>query len=423
MKMNLPYGTTLLQLILPDSYDLSIIEPVFTPALAEPGSSIRESLRHPIGSPALSELIKPDEHVGIIFSDLTRPTPNQLILPEILSEIDYVPKRNITLFNALGSHRQNTQDELRLMLGDEIVDNYRVVQNDAFDQSTQRFLGKTSFGHDIWINRDLIECDHMILTGFIEPHLFAGFSGGSKAIMPGMSGINTILGNHSARMIAHPNASWGVTQGNPIYQEIAEIGEQIKNCFLVNVTLNKDKEIIAVFSGRVKEAHACGCAFVKDRAMVPVGHLFDIVITTNSGYPLDLNLYQSVKGMSAAAKVVKPGGAIILAAECRDGLPDHGLYGSLLRASTTPADLLAGILASQEDQQDQWQAQIQAMIQLKADVYVYSGGLSDEQIRSVLLKPVRDIEALVGKLVEKYGRRAKICILPEGPQTIPYVEV
>jgi nickel-dependent lactate racemase len=422
MIIELPYGTSHLQLNLPERYNLSIIEPVFTPALRQPPGSILESLRHPVASPALSELIKPADRVGIIFSDLTRPTPNHLILPVILSEIAQVPKQNIILFDALGSHRKNTPGELRLMLGDEIIDNYQVVQNDAFEQSTQVNLGRTSFGHEIWINRDVLACDRIILTGFIEPHLFAGFSGGTKAIVPGMAGISTILGNHSARMIAHPNSTWGVTQGNPIFEEIAEIGEKIENCFLVNVTLNKEKEISAVFSGSVKEAHARGCAFVKDRAMVPVRHPFDIVITTNSGFPLDLNLYQSVKGMSAAAKIVKQGGAIILVSECRDGLPDHGLYGSLLRASRTPGELLARILASKQDLQDQWQAQIQAMIQLKAEVYVFSGGLSEDQIRSALLEPVSDIGALVGALVERFGREAEICILPEGPQTIPYIE-
>lgn len=308
------------------------------------------------------------------------------------------------------------------MLGDGVVDNYRIVQNDAFDRSTLIFLGMTSLGHEIWLNRELLECDFKILTGFIEPHFFAGFSGGAKAIMPGMAGSATTLGNHSAKMIANPNSTWGITEGNPIFEEINEIVSKIGDLFLLNVTLNKKREITGVFSGELREAHARGRDYVKKTAMVPVKYPFDIVITTNSGYPLDINLYQSVKGMSAAAKVVKHGGTIIIMTECRDGIPDHGLYGSLLRSHEEPRDLLESIMRSTEDRQDQWQAQIQATIQSKADVYVYSDGLTDDQIRSALLRPVRNIEDLVKDLVGQIGLQARICVLPEGPQTVPYVE-
>jgi nickel-dependent lactate racemase len=192
--------------------------------------------------------------------------------------------------------------------------------------------------------------------------------------------------------------------------------------FLVNITLNKEKEITGVFCGDLDEAHARGCAFARRTALAPVSEPFDIVLTTNSGYPLDINLYQSVKGMSAAAQVVRPGGAIIIAAECRDGVPEHGLYGQLLSAHRSPADVLEDIYASTVDRQDQWEAQVQALIQQKATVHVYSEGLSDEQIRSALLTPCRDIEATLAGLVEQYGPQARICVLPEGPQTIPYIE-
>jgi nickel-dependent lactate racemase len=422
MIIPLPYGNTLLNLNLPDSYNLSIIEPKFIPAIKNPQAAIRESLQNPFCSPALSKLVKPNEKVGIIVNDITRPTPNQLILPEILAEIAHVPKRNILFFNALGSHRKNSQEELRRTLGDWIVDDYRIIQNDAFDPSTQICIGDTKFGHQIWLNRELLECDLKILTGFIEPHFFAGFSGGGKAIMPGMAGLPTILGNHSAEMIAHPNATWGVTQGNPIFEEINEIVGKIKNLFLINVALNKNKDITNVFSGDVREAHSAGCRYVKGKTMVPVQYPFDIVITTNSGFPLDINLYQSVKGMSAAAKVVKEGGVIIITTECRDGIPEHGLYGTLLRSFETPDDLLRCIMSSAENRHDQWQAQIQGYIQKHAKVYVYSEGLTKEQIHSALLESTDDIEGLVETLVKKIGKEAKICVLPEGPQTIPYVD-
>ena len=239
--------------------------------------------------------------------------------------------------------------------------------------------------------------------------------------MPGMAGLETILGNHSASMIADPKAAWGNTMGNPIWEEIREIASLADQSFLVNVTLNKDKEITGVFCGNLDEAHARGCESVKRTALIPVPEPFDIVITTNSGYPLDINLYQSVKGMSAAAQIVKPGGAFIIAAECRDGVPDHGMYGRLLKDHTHPQELLEAILDLKQPCLDQWQAQVQAMIQLKATVYVYSDGLSDAQIRSAMLLPCRSIEATLNDLIAKIGPQASICILPEGPQTIPYI--
>jgi lactate racemase len=421
MIIQLPYGEKRIEFDLPDCCHSVIIEPSFLPPLEDPANELQEALENPIGCPSIHSVVQPTDHVGIIFNDITRPTPSGLILHTILQELSNIPRENITLFNALGTHRPNTTDELRQMLGDELVDNYRIIQNNAFDPATQTSLGTTTREHEIWLNRDLLDCDVKILTGFIEPHFFAGFSGGGKAIMPGMAGLVTILGNHSAQMIADPNASWGITQGNPIWEEVREIALMVNRTFLVNVTLNKNKEITGIFCGKLDEAHSRGCEFVKKTALVPVSEPFDIVITTNSGYPLDINLYQSVKGMSAAAQVVKPGGAIIIAAECRDGIPEHGMYGNLLKTHKHPQELLEDILGFKSTCQDQWQAQVQALIQLKADVYVYSDGLTDDKIRSAMFLPCRSIETTLEELLAKYGPQAKICILPEGPQTIPYL--
>ncbi len=421
MEIRLAYGKHGLHIHLPDQYDLTVIEPAFVPGLLEPPSELRQALRSPRGAMPLKELVRPNDRVGIVFSDITRPTPHQLILPAVLAELSHVPPADITLFNALGTHRPNTDVELREMLGNGLVDGYRIVQNDAFDPSTQITLGSSTFGHEIWINREFFDCDVKILTGFIEPHFFAGFSGGGKAIMPGMGGQRTVLGNHDAGMIANPNATWGVTHGNPIWEEVHQAARMVGKTFLVNVTLNKHKQITGVFAGELEEAHAAGCAFAKSTAMRAVGQPFDIVITTNAGYPLDLNLYQAVKGMSAAAQIVKPGGTIIVAAECWDGIPEHGLYGKLLRQAKDPQDLLDTICSPGFHEQDQWQAQIQAQILQKADVCVYSDHLTDEQIRTAMLKPCRSIETTVKDLLEKNGPDASICVLPEGPQTIPYV--
>lgn len=428
-RVKLAYGKEGLWLDLPADWAATVVEPAFVPGLAAPGAALRAALAAPIGAPALREVVQPGDRVGIVFSDITRATPHGLILPAILAELAHVPPAQITLFCALGTHRPNTAAELRSMfmmagtpeIADDLLSRYRIVQNDAFDPDTQASIGVTRRGHQVWLNRELAACTVKILTGFIEPHFFAGFSGGGKALMPGMAGQQTVLRNHDAHMIADPRSTWGVTAGNPIWEEVMEAAHMAGGAFLVNVTLNKHKEITGVFAGDLDQAHAAGCAFAKATAMAPQPHAYDIVITTNSGYPLDMNLYQAVKGMSAAAQVVKPGGAIIVAAECSDGLPDHGLYAALLRESASPRALLDRILSPGFLQQDQWQLQIQAQIQLQSEVYVYAGGLSDEQIRAAMLLPCRDIGATVAALRARHGPAARVCVLPEGPQTIPYV--
>jgi lactate racemase len=429
MEIKLAYGRDGLVVDFPGHWNATVIEPQFVPGLADPAHALRAALAAPIAAPPLAAHVKATDRVGIVFSDITRATPHGLILPAVLDALQHVPDANITLFCALGTHRPNSRAELHHMfamsgtpeLADMLLRRFRLVQNNAFDPATQVHVGATARGHDIWLNREIAACDVKILTGFIEPHFFAGFSGGGKALMPGMAGQRTVLGNHDAGMIADPNATWGVTHGNPIWEEVMEVADIAGGTFLVNVALNKHKEITGVFAGDLHQAHAAGCAFVKQTAMVPVPHAFDIVVTTNSGYPLDMNLYQAVKGMSAAAKVVKAGGAIVIAAECADGIPDHGLYGQLLAEAGSPQALLERIMSPGFLQQDQWQVQIQAQIQLKAGVHVYAGGLSDAQIRGALLRPCRDLVGTVAQLRTQYGNSASICMLPEGPQTIPYV--
>ncbi|NLH75438.1 MAG: nickel-dependent lactate racemase [Acidobacteria bacterium] len=421
MRLNLAYGKTGLPLELDDALDVTVVAPSFVPALADPAAAVRAALAAPIGSPPLGDLVRPGMRVGVVFSDITRPAPNPLLLGAVLEVLDAVPGVEIVLFNALGTHRPNTEAELRALVGDAVFERRRIVQNDAFDPSTQVRVGVTSKGHETWLNAELMRCDLKVLTGFIEPHLFAGFSGGGKAIMPGMAGQRTVLGNHDAGMVGHPKAIWGVTRGNPIFEEVREVAGQAGDLFLLDVTLNRDKAVTGIFAGDLDAAHAAGCAFVRDKAMVAVPRLFDIVVTTNSGHPLDLNLYQSVKGMRAAEPVVRPGGAIVIAASCWDGIPEHGLYGRILRESRDPADLLARVSAPGFLEQDQWQAHVQALVQRKAEVYVRSDGLTDDQIRSALLLPSRRVEDTIEALVARYGRGASICVMPEGPQTIPYV--
>ena len=422
MRADLAYGKKRLEVNLPGEWDITIVEPQFLDGVIEPASSILDALDNPIGVPPLNKLLSTDQRIGIVINDITRATPTQMMVQTIVGEVlKVVSKHQITIFVALGTHRKNTEAELRNILGDYLHNSFSIVQNNPFDKETQLYLGKTTRGHEIWINRDFAECDLHILTGFIEPHFFAGFSGGGKAIMPGMGGLETIMENHSAEMIASPNATWGVTHGNPIWEEIQEIS-QLFNPFLVNVAMNRDKQITRVFVGDLIQAHEAGCKFAKQTAMAPVNDLFDIVVTSNSGYPLDLNLYQAVKGMSAAAKIVKDNGVIIMAAECWDGIPEHGKFADLISGAISPAALLESILSPGFKQQDQWQAQVLAQILLKADIYVHSENLTEEVLETFFLKAAADLETTLHTLSSKFAGRPRLCLLPEGPLTIPYVQ-
>ncbi|MEA3335001.1 MAG: nickel-dependent lactate racemase [Chloroflexota bacterium] len=422
MQVRLAYGRDGLKVTLPDGCD--IIKPRATLGLPDEQAALVAALREPIDSPPLAELVQPGDRVVIVHTDITRATPNDRILPPVLAELEGagIRREEITLLNGLGTHRPQTEAELRAMLGDSIVDNYRCLQHDCFDDASLVSLGTTQLGHPVRINRDYLAADFKILTGFIEPHFFAGFSGGPKAILPSLAGTESVFSNHSVSMVADPRATWGVIEGNPIWQEMREVALRTEPGFLLNVTLNARHEISGVFAGELLAAHAAGCDFVRASAMIPVSQPYDIVITTNSGYPLDQNLYQSVKGMRAAAEIVREGGSIIVAAACEDGVPDHGQYASLLAQVDSPQQALDLISQPGFLEHDQWQVQIQAHIQLKADVYVYSQGLTDDQIENALFLSCHDIEETVDALHQRYGPNARIAVLPEGPQTVPYLE-
>jgi len=421
VHVDLAYGREGLGVELPDWID--VIKPRFIAGLPNEAASIIKALRHPVGSPPLAKLVKSGDKVVIVHTDITRATPNDRLLPVLLAELEQagISRLDITLLNGLGTHRRQSQNELREMLGDHVVEHYRCLQHDCNDDENLVSLGETSLGHMVRINRYYLEADIRILTGFIEPHFFAGFSGGPKAILPSLAGTESVFSNHSQQMIAHPQAAWGITDGNPIWEEMREVALRTDPTFLLNVALNADHQITGVFAGEMMAAHAAGCAFVKEQAMVEVDAPYDIVVTTNSGYPLDQNLYQAVKGMSAASQIVKQGGTIIIAAACEDGLPEHGRYADLLTEAGSPEAIIDMVSQPGYSVQDQWQVQIQAQIQMKSDVYVYSDNLTDEQIRKALFIPSRNVAQTVNDLITKNGKEPRLCVIPEGPQTIPYL--
>ena len=422
MKIKLAYGIKGLDIHLPDNLNVTVVESKHIRAFENQAESVRDALRQPIAAKPLKGSVKSTQKVAIVFNDITRPTPYQIILPVLLDELNHVPDDHIILLNANGTHRSNTGAELREILGYEIVNRFRIFQNNALDPDSYTFVGTTKSGNEIWLHKEYVDSDIRILTGFIEPHFFAGFSGGGKACMPGLALLETILRNHSVRNLDDPKATWGTTRGNPVWEEILEAASMVPRTFLLDVTLNRDKEITGVFAGDLEESHRQGCSFAKQSAMIPVKEPCDIAISCNSGHPLDLNLYQSIKGISAAAQIVKEGGSIIMAADCWDGIPEHGEYARLLLEADNPEHLLQTIRSHGFSVQDMWQAQIQALVLQKANVYFYSKNLSDEQVMGAMLRPCHSIEATVDELIREYGRDASICVLPEGPQSIPYID-
>ena len=419
LLVNLAYGETGMVVDFPD-HQTDVIEPVFVPGLPDEPAALTEALRNPSGSAPLRELVKPTDRVCIVISDITRPAPNHLMVPAILGELSRVHPANITLLVGTGMHRPNTPAELERMLGPDIVRNFRVVNHDCHDQENLVYVGRTTSGNEVYLNRLYVEADCRIVTGFIEPHFFAGFSGGPKAILPSIAGASTINFNHNAAKIADHRSTWASLHENPVHHECRQAAVLAPPQFTLNVTLNKERLITGVFAGELFKAHAAGCRFAETHSLRKIDMPYDVVVGTNSGYPLDLNIYQIVKGMSAASLAAVDGGPIVMVAECREGL-GHGEYARLLTTGGDSHAILAGILANGNVTPDQWQVQIQAQIQTRHKVYLHSKRLSNDAIAKARLIPVDDVEALVRRLLRQAGPNSRVAVLPQGPQTIPRV--
>jgi len=425
MRVHLAYGRTGLDVDV-DPACTDVVRPTHRPAAADPAAELRRALREPVAGPPLRDRVAVGSSVAISVCDVTRAQPSELMVTAVLAELaGLVERADVTIIVATGTHRANTGAELRAMLGDDIVDTVRVVNHDARNPDTLTWQGIHS-GVPVWLNRDWCDADVRITTGFVEPHFFAGFSGGPKLVVPGLAGLDTVLVLHDAARIGSDRATWGVTEGNPVHDDIrAVVGAVGRVTFALDVTLDDDQRVVSAYGGDLFAMHAAACAEVKDAAMVAVPDRYDVVITTGSGYPLDQNLYQSVKGMSAAATVVKPGGSILCVAECADGFPDHGSYREVLSSAASPAALLAQIAARPVTVPDQWQVQVQAKIQVLADVSVAAAGLTAAELAQAHLGHVvpdaTSIAAWASAALVRAGDGARMCVLPEGPQTVPYV--
>jgi lactate racemase len=399
----------------------TVISPNDPPPAADAAAEVRRALREPVSGLPLRARVQRGQTVAISVCDGTRAQPRKIVVPAILDELDgVVALEDVTVLVATGTHRGNNREELAEMFGDEVLGSVSVVNHDARDDASLAWVGRLGADVPVWLNRRWLEAGIRITTGFVEPHLFAGFSGGPKMVAPGLAGLETVLTLHdAARRIARPSARWGITQGNPVHDDVRAIAAATGVDFALDVILDAKKRVVRAFGGDLTPMHPAACAAARQIAMRAVPAPFDVVLTSNSGYPLDQNLYQAVKGISAAAQIVKDGGTIVCVAECRDGFPDHGSFRAELLAAASPSALLDSIMGRDQTVPDQWQAQIQATIQGRARVVMHTSYLSDDDLAGAHLEQTDDISRLIDAELTRAGSR--LCVLPEGPQTIAYV--
>lgn len=383
---------------------------------------VRESLENPIGTERLCELAKGKKKIVIIASDHTRPVPSKIIAPLMLKEIRKDnPGAEITFLISTGCHRDTTKEELISKFGDEIVQNEKIVIHDCDDESMLVNLGKLPSGGDLIINRLAAEADLLVAEGFIEPHFFAGFSGGRKSVLPGIASRKTVIYNHNAQFIAHPYARTGYIENNPIHEDMIYAAKKAKLAFICNVVVNSKKKVICAVSGDVDQAHKVGREFLAGQCQVEKNPA-DIVITSNGGYPLDQNIYQAVKGMTAAEATIKEGGVIIMAAKSNDGHGGNVFYETLKNGKDLQR-LMKDFLMTPPDETkiDQWQSQIFVRILMKASV-VYISDAPDEMVRDLHMIPAHSLEEAVEIadkiLAEKGIYNAKILAIPDGVSVI-----
>jgi nickel-dependent lactate racemase len=418
MKVRLQYGMGWLEVNVAER-QVTVLEPRYMEGLEDEEAAFLSAVRRPINSPPMADLADAGDRLAIVIPDVTRPLVTERLLRWTLREMAHLPSRNIAIISGTGSHRANTGAELESMLGRDILNRFRVVNHNAHDPATLVPAGKSHDGRTILLNREYAEADCRFVLGFIEPHFMAGFSGGYKGVFPALADIDSIMHYHRASVIADPGSTWGRLEGNPTQDQIRANGSLLPVDFCINVTQNRSRRITGFFCGEVTAAHQCGSEFARATAMVACDRRYPIVVTTNGGYPLDQNLYQSVKGMSAAAQIVTEGGLILSVSECRDGFPAHGNFRRLLFEHDDPAAILRTILAPGFSMYDQWEAQLLAMLCLKARVALYST-IPPEQVRQAHLEPVSDIEQYLGRHLA--GGGASVAVIPEGPMTIPYLQ-
>lgn len=390
----------------------------YVPTMSEQ-ELVRDALNNPINSLPLCELAKSKKHIVIISSDHTRPVPSHITMPILLEEIrKYNKDVKITILIATGMHRPTTHEELVNKYGEKIVKEEEIVIHNAYEDSDMTFKGILPSGGELWVNKLVDEADLLISEGFIEPHFFAGFSGGRKSVLPGIASKKTVLWNHNAKFIANKNSRAGNLEDNPIHKDMLFAAKQVKLAFILNVVINGEKKIIKAFAGDLEQAHKHGCELVKEIAQVkPI--YSDIVITTNGGYPLDQNIYQTVKGMTAGEACVNKGGVIIICSSCADGTGGDFFYKLLAdNPSAEVAYQKLNDVDPKDTEFDQWEAQILARILCKANVIIVSDKCNPKIITSMHIKHAYTLEEALEKARSIVGKDKKITVIPDGISVI-----
>ncbi len=418
MDISIPFGDDALALTLPDARVRGVLRSGLRAAGTKETQEeiVRAALGNPIGSPRASELARGKKHIVVITSDQTRPVPSRVTLPLLLEELRLgAPDADITILIAAGCHRAMTRAEMEERFGAEIAAREKFHVHDC-DRDGMRSIGALPSGGDCVINSIVLDADLVVAEGFIEPHFFAGFSGGRKAVLPGCAGRSTVLANHCAEFIANENARAGKLDGNPVHTDMIVAARRAGLAFILNVVLGEDKGIVAAFAGDADRAHRAGCDFIAERVRVKPAPA-DIVVTSNGGHPLDQNIYQAVKSMTAAEACVRRGGVIVVAAECRDG---HGgdAFANAFAALPSPAEVLRDILSRGRDrtEPDQWQIQIFCRVLLRAAVVMTTGaGAPREMVERLGMRWAPSLDGALDAAADILGdASAGVTVIPDG---------
>lgn len=418
MKLQIAFDRSGLSLHLPDGFTWRILEARTAPPLADADRAIADALDAPAAGPALSEVARGKRSAAISVCDITRPVPNRVVLPHVLSRLRAagIAREAITIFIATGLHRPATQTEIAEILGTEIAGAYRVLNHHARESGEHRHLGRTVSGTPVWIDERFLAAELHITAGLIEPHLMLGFSGGRKLVAPGLAGQETIKAIHSPRFMRHPAAVEGSIEGNLLHRELVEIAGMAGHHFMVDVAIARDRRICGVFAGEPRQAHAAGVRFVSESMLHELDEPVDAAITTSAGYPLDLTFYQSIKGISAASRIVKPGGRILLLSACGEGCGSAEFTG-FLGKGLTDAEYLDSI-ADAPVVVDQWQLEKLALVTRKLDVLYYVPGLSPSYYPRLWGNAYESPAAAIAALVDGLPPGAAIAVIPEGPYVL-----
>ncbi len=421
MRVRLDYGRDGLEVELPDANVVGILKLKPAPAIADPAGATSAALANPIGSRPLAELARGRRDACIVVCDVTRPVPNPILLPPILDALEQggLSRDRVTILIATGTHRPNHGDELVSMLGAEIAGSCRIVNHVCTDGASQKYLGISPNGVPVYLDTTYCDADLKMTVGLIEPHLMAGFSGGRKLIMPGIAALETVQAWHSPRFLEHPNATSGIVDGNPVHEESLAIAKMARPDMVVDVTLDERNRITGIFAGDLEAAWRAGVAFAEDHVRAEVAEPVDIVVTTCAGAPLDATFYQAVKGMVGALPIVKPGGSIVIAAECAEGIGSEPFRRQLVENDDLPAYMEAMLRDDWTFVPDQWEVEELAKAVRDTTVYCVAAGIPSETLAQCFVTPAATVELGVAAALERHGPSARIAVIPKGPYVIP----